>query len=61
MRTLLRSIVRVLCVVVWSSLGCAHAPPVTGDRAADAAPNIEYPEANCGVNNSVDCRPVGGP
>lgn len=37
--------------------GCGHAPPVTGNRAPGAGPDPDYPEINCAVNNTVDCRP----
>lgn len=38
-------------------LGCAHAPPVTGDHARGAPTDASYPEQNCGIYNTVDCRP----
>jgi hypothetical protein len=37
-------------------LACAHAPPV---RPADGHRDPEYPEVNCDVNDTVDCRPGG--
>ena len=42
-------------------LAGAHAPPVTGSRAPDAPIDPDYPEQNCAVNTTVDCRPAGSP
>ncbi len=36
-------------------LACAHAPPVVGPR--DGRIDPDNPEANCAINNTVDCRP----
>jgi hypothetical protein len=38
--------------------GCGHAQPATGDRRPDAPVDLDYPEQNCGVNFTVDCRPA---
>lgn len=41
------------------AVGCAHAPPATGSRGPNARPDPDYPEMNCDLNNTVDCRPGG--
>jgi hypothetical protein len=45
-------------LVALALLGCAHAqaPPV---RPADGHRDPDYPEVNCDVNDTVDCRPGG--
>ncbi len=52
---LLMALLVALASAGWS---CAHAPPVTGNRAPGAGPDPDYPEINCAVNNTVDCRPA---
>jgi hypothetical protein len=51
----------LLAVLALPSLGanCAHAEPATGNRNPDAPLDPDYPEQNCKVNNSPDCRPSG--
>ena len=39
---------------------CAHAPPATGPKGPNAQPDPDYPEVNCNVNNTLDCRPGSG-
>ncbi len=48
------------CVVAVASLGarCAHAPPATGNHDPDAPIDPDYPEINCHINPTVDCRPT---
>jgi hypothetical protein len=39
------------------ALTCAHAQPASGNRDPDAGMDPDYPEQNCRVNNTADCRP----
>lgn len=54
----LRSLVLMLIPLASMAAACGHAPPVTGNRAPGAGPDPNYPEINCGVSNTVDCRPA---
>lgn len=47
----------LLIMLSWTGWACAHAPPATGTRGLAAGPDPDYPEINCAVNNTVDCRP----
>lgn len=49
-------------MLLWVSMmmACAHAPPVTGNRAPGAGTDPDNPEVNCNVNNTIDCRPAPG-
>lgn len=46
-----------LLLLVLALSGCAHAPPATGNRAPNAPIDPDYPDINCSVNNTTDCRP----
>jgi len=59
MRSLGWKALRVLAVLA-PLLACnAHAPPATGRyRGPFAGPDPDYPEINCDMNSTIDCRPV---
>jgi hypothetical protein len=46
----------LLALALAGLAGCAHAPPV---RPANGHQDPDYPEINCDLNNTVDCRPAG--
>jgi hypothetical protein len=57
MRALSRKVLRLALAAGLLATACAHAPPVTGSRDPQAAIDPDYPEINCNVNNTADCRP----
>lgn len=57
-------------VVLGTVAACAHAPTTGGQESSTSqATSGSYPypfdpdnpEVNCAINNTVDCRPAGGP
>ncbi len=52
-----RLAVLLAAAAIASAAGCAHAPPVSGNRDPNAPIDPDYPEQNCSVNNTTDCRP----
>ncbi len=56
MKTSLGRAIRILVGVGLLASTCAHAPPATGNRDPDAPLDAEYPEINCKLYTTVDCR-----
>jgi hypothetical protein len=50
---------RLLLLMAALAVGaaCAHAPPATGNRDPNAPLDVDNPEQNCNLSNTVDCRP----
>jgi hypothetical protein len=47
-------------VLLLLAAGCGHAQPATGPNRDPSVPvDPAYPEQNCQVNFTVDCRPAG--
>ncbi len=55
----LRTLVRWILAATLLAGACAHAPPVTGSRDPSAPLDPDYPDVNCSLYNTVDCRPGG--
>ncbi len=58
----IRTLVRLASAVLLLQLACTHgakAPPI-GNRDPDAQPDPDYPEVNCKLYTTVDCRTGGG-
>ncbi len=57
MNALVRNFIRAVLAVGLLATTCAHAPPATGNRDPDAQIDPEYPDINCKLYTTVDCRP----
>jgi hypothetical protein len=56
-----RSLVAALLSVISLAAGCGHAQPATGPNRDPSVPvDPNYPEQNCQVNPTIDCRPAPG-
>ncbi len=62
MRLIDRRALMAAIAVTFLQLACnAHAMPATGrDRGPFAGPHPEYPEINCDLYSTIDCRPPVG-
>jgi len=62
MKPVIRRPVRTFAAVGLVLLACsAHAPPATGrDKGPFAPIDPEYPEVNCELYHTIDCRPATG-
>ncbi len=60
MRTRRRRLARWLVAAGLLATTCAHAPPATGNRDPDAPIDPEYPEINCHMYTTPDCREPAG-